>query len=220
MSSTASLKIGIIGSGNIGRNVAKHLVEAAHDVILANSRGPESLRATVQELGPRASEATVAEAAEAAHVLLLAVPWTRKQETIAAAGGAAAFAGKIVIDAMNPYPDYPALEDLGGRTSSEVVAGLLPGAKVVKAFNTMYYETLANEAKKGSPPEERIALPICSDDEAAKMVVAALIDEIGFTAVDAGSLSQSRLQEPLQPLYNKDLKPALVRAELARRGAG
>ncbi len=216
-----SLNIGILGSGNIGRNAAIHFLKAGHTVYLANSRGPDSLRGTVADLGVRARAATVADAVARAEIVLIAVPWMAKEATIQSAGGPAAFAGKIVIDAMNPYTEYPATEDLGGRTSSGVVAALLdPAAKVVKAFNTIYFQTLAGQARPGAPLDQRIALPVCGDDADARQKVSSLIDAIGFAPVNMGGLAASRLQEPDQPLYNRDFTPPELRAELQRIGRG
>jgi len=213
----SSLSIGILGTGNIGHNAAIHFVKAGHDVYLANSRGPESLGGMVAELGPRAHAGSVAEAVAKAGIVLLSLPWQAKEATIRAAGGPAAFAEKLVIDAMNPYTEYPAVEDLGGRASSEVVAAFLdPSAKVVKAFNTIYYESLANDARKGAPLEDRIAIPIAGDDVKAKRQVAALIEAIGFAPVDTGILASSHAQEPEEPLYNRNFKLPEFRAELAR----
>ena len=214
---TESLNIGILGSGNIGRNAAIHSLKAGHTVFLANSRGPESLRTMAAELGERAHASTVSDAVAKAKVVMIAVPWLAKEETIKAAGGPGAFAGRIVIDATNPYTEYPAVEDLGGRTSSEVLAGLLsPSARVVKAFNTIYYMTLASAARPGAPLDERIALPIAGDDAEAKKTVSSLIDAIGFAPIDLGGLAVSRIQEPEQPLYNKDFSPPQVEMELRR----
>ena len=162
------MKIGIIGSGNIGKNVAKHFVHAGHRVQISNSRGPHSLAATVAEIGPGAEAVTTAAAAAFGEVVFLAVPWTRREEAFRSAGGAEAFARKIVVDAMNPYTEYPKVQDLGARASSELIASELPGARVVKAFNTIYFETFANRAKPRVLIEKRIALPVCSDDSEAK----------------------------------------------------
>lgn len=212
--------IGILGSGNIGKNAAIHFVKAAHSVYLANSRGPDSLKELIASIGQGAQAATVAEAVAHSSIVLLAVPWPAKEATIASAGGAGAFKGKIVIDATNPYTEYPSVEDLGTRAASEVIASLLgPDARVVKAFNTIYFETLAKEARPGAPLGSRIALPICSNDGAAAAIVAALIEQIGFTPVQIGTLASSRLQEPNQPLYNKDYTPAEVHEVLASTNA-
>jgi 8-hydroxy-5-deazaflavin:NADPH oxidoreductase len=146
----------------------------------------------------------------------VAVPWTRREEAFRSAGGAEAFAGKIVVDAKNPYTEYPKVQDLGARASSEVIASELPGARVVKAFNTIYFETFANRAKPRVLIEKRIALPVCSDDSEAKKIVSDLIRQIGFVAVDAGKLADSKRQEPFQPLYDKDYTAEQVRRELSR----
>jgi 8-hydroxy-5-deazaflavin:NADPH oxidoreductase len=143
---------------------------------------------------------TIAAAAAFGEVIVVAVPWTRREEAFRSAGGAEAFAGKIVVDAMNPYTEYPKVQDLGARASSEVIAEL-PGARVAKAFNTIYFETLANSAKPRVLIEERIALPVCSDDSETKKIVSDLIQQIGFAPVDAGKLADSKRQEPFQPLY-------------------
>lgn len=215
------LNIGILGSGNIGHATAVHLVKAGHRVWLANSRGPDSLRDLVGRLGPAAHAATVADAVQAANVVLLAVPWTAREATIQAAGGPKAFAGKVVVDALNPYLAYPAVEDLGGKTSSEVIATLLgPGARTVKAFNTINSEILANQARPGAPPGERVAIPICGDDAEAKRTVAGIIEAIGFAPVDVGALMMGRWQEPHRPLYDKDYSPSGLCQELARLDRG
>jgi hypothetical protein len=213
----ASLRISILGSGNIGHNAAIHFANAGHEVWLANSRGPDSLRDTVRDLGSRAHAATAADAVAQGQIVLLAVPWTAKEATIQAAGGPEAFAGKTVIDAMNPYTEYPAVENLAGRASSEVVATLLdPSAKVIKAFNTIYYQSLANDSRKSAPLDQRIAIPIAGDNARAKHQISALIEAIGFAPVDTGVLASSHLQEPDQPLYNRNFTLPQFLAELAR----
>jgi hypothetical protein len=122
------MKVGIIGAGMIGATAGKLFVRAGHEVALSNSRGPTSLSALVAELGPRAKAMTVADAARWADVVLLAVPW-RIPEALPPAD---AVAGKIVIDAMNPYDEDGSVTDLGATTSSEVTRKRLPGARLVK----------------------------------------------------------------------------------------
>ncbi len=215
------MNIGILGSGNIGHNTAVHFLRTGHRVSLANSRGPDSLRDLVGKLGPDAHAATVAEAVRGADLVLLAVPWTAREATVEAAGGPGAFAGKVVVDALNPYLEYPAVEDLGGRTSSAVVASLLgPGARLVKAFNTINFQVLADRARPDAPPAGRIAIPLCGDDEDAKRTVAALVEAIGFAPVDVGGLERGRWQEPHRPLYDRDFSPAELAHELARLDRG
>ncbi len=131
------MNIGILGSGNIGKTAAEHFARAGHRVFLSNSQSPASLRDVVAKLGPAVEPATSADAVAKAEVVLLAVPWGKRAEAFRDAGGAGAFAGKVLVDALNPYLDYPNVEDLRGKTSSAVVAAQLPGARVVKAFNTM-----------------------------------------------------------------------------------
>lgn len=191
------MHIAVIGAGNIGANAARHFVNAGHQVSIAASGDAAKLAATAKEIG--ASPASTAAAVRESELVMLALPWTARQAAFAAAGPGA-FAGKLVIDATNPYLDYPHVEDLGGRASSEVVASELPGARVVKAFNTLWWDKLAHGARPRGAPD-RIALPVSGDDAGAKADVMALLDEIGFDAADAGPLSASRRQEPDQPLY-------------------
>ncbi len=131
------MKIGIIGSGHIGGTLAKLWAKAGHQVAISNSRGPASLAALVAEIGPQARAATVEEAAAYGEVVLVAIPYG-KFDTLPFAK----MSGKIVIDAMNYYPQRDGQIDFGDLTSSELVARHLPGGRLVKAFNTMYFETL------------------------------------------------------------------------------
>lgn len=191
------MKIGIIGSGHIGETLARHFIAAGHEIALSNSRGPDSLESLVQSLGPRASAMTVDHAARFGEVIVLAVPW-RSPEALP---NSELVRGKIVIDAMNPYSAEGEVMDLGEATSSEETQRRLPGTRLVKAFNTMYYQTLATEARPPGPG--RLVLFVAGDDAAAKKVVSGLIDEIGFAAVDTGSLRDGgRKQQPGSPIYN------------------
>jgi predicted dinucleotide-binding enzyme len=196
------MRIGIIGSGRIGATVAKLLTRAGHEVVIANSRGPESLADVAQDTGAR--PATAGDAAGFGELVLVAIP-------LRAIGDLPAdrFAGKVVLDANNYYPGRDGQIDRidsGEITSSELLAELLDGATVVKAFNTMFFETLAGEGRAGGPREERLALFIAGDDREAKRRVAELIEEIGFAAVDTGPLGEGgRLQQPGGPLYNVTL---------------
>src|SRR5512133_1564440 len=126
------MRIGIIGSGHIGGTAAKLLVAAGHDVALSHASGPESLRDEVAALGPRARASTVVEAAEFGQIVLLAIPWRSRADL-----PADRLRGKITVDAMNPYRPDGGLYDLADSTSSEEVAKALPGARLVKAFNTL-----------------------------------------------------------------------------------
>jgi 8-hydroxy-5-deazaflavin:NADPH oxidoreductase len=204
------MNVGIIGSGNIGRAVATRLIDGDQRVWISNSRGPESLADLEQELGQAASAATVEDAVREGDVIIVATP-------LAAVPGLPvdALSGKIVVDANNYYPqrDGQIAELNAGLGSSEWFAQHLPGARVVKAFNTMWSENLIHKAVPHGA-EERMALPVASDDEQAKVVVSALIDDMGFDPVDAGSLREGRRQQPGTPVYNVLLDAEGVRDAL------
>ena len=207
------MEIGILGSGNIGGNAARLFARAGHHVRIANSRGPETLAALVGEIGENAEATTGQEAVEASDLVLIAVPWTKREEALGEIDG---WNEKIVVDAMNPYTEDFEIEDLGNKTSTEFTRALVPGARVVKAFNTIYYKRLAGDGKpKGE--NGRLAIPVASDDPAAKRVVMDLIDQIGFDAVDNGGLVEGgRKQQPGSPIYNQPIGAKEMRAELAR----
>jgi 8-hydroxy-5-deazaflavin:NADPH oxidoreductase len=206
------MKIGILGAGNIGAVAARLFVGAGHDVAVSNSRGPESLRELVAELGPKAQALTIADAAQFGEVVLLAVPW-RSPEALP---HPELLRNKIVIDAMNPYHPDGGFYDLAGSTSSEIVLGRVPGSRLVKAFNTIYYVHLAERGRKDLPLDDRHTIYVAGDDTEAKKVVARLIEEIGFAAVDTGSLREGgRLQEPNSPIYDKTYNSREAREFLA-----
>ncbi|MDQ6725803.1 MAG: NAD(P)-binding domain-containing protein, partial [Actinomycetota bacterium] len=175
------MRIGIIGSGMIGGTLARRFAAAGHDVTIGNSRGPDSLAGLVGEIGERAHAGTAADAAGAGEVVVVAIPTGRYREL-----PAEALAGRIVVDANNYYPGrdgaMPEL-DAGTTTSSELLASSLPGTRVVKAFNTIYFEHLRDQGRPPGTPGRR-ALPIAGDDTDAKATVAALIDDIGFDTYD------------------------------------
>ena len=177
------MKIGIIGAGGIAQAVAKQALGAGYEVILSNSRGPESLKAVVQGLGAGAA-GTVREAAQA-DLVVLAVPWSSVAKALA---GLPDWNGRILIDATNPTdgpPDFK-LADLGGKTSSQVVASLAPGARVVKALNTLIVANLSADPREAGG---RRVLFMSGDDAPAKKEVARVLDRIGFATIDLGSLS-------------------------------
>lgn len=194
------MKIAILGSGRIGAVAARLFVAAGHEIAIANSRGPESLRDLVGELGPKAHALTITDAARFGDVVLLAVPWHMEE----ALPPAEVLRGKIVMDAMNPYNPAGGFFDLGDSTSSEIVLRRMPKARLVKAFNTIYYEHLATRGRNDVPLEDRHAIYIAGDDPEAKEIVAGLIREIGFAPVDTGSLREGgRLQQPESAIYNE-----------------
>ena len=194
-------KIGIIGAGMIGATTARLFANAGHEVAISNSRGPESLAETVRDLGPNVRALSAADAAAWADIVLLAVPW-RTPEALPRADS---LKGKIVIDAMNPYAADGTVTDLGSSSSSEETRKRLPGARLVKAFNTIWFKHLAERGRPDLPVEERHAVFVAGDDQEAKQVVMQLIEELGFGAVDTGSLAAGRRQQPNTALYNKVL---------------
>lgn len=198
------MKIGIIGSGNIGATAARLFARVGHEVALSNSRGGEGLETLVAELGDGARATGIEEAARFGEVVLVAVPFGR-YETLPAE----AFAGKVVIDANNYYPQRDgqfAQLDGGETTSSELLASHLKGARLVKGFNTIWFEHLKQQGDTNLPLEERRAIFIAGDDAEAKRTVARLVEEIGFAAVDTGALGEGgRRQQVGTPVYNKEL---------------
>lgn len=193
--------IGIIGAGSIGKAVATHLVKANHRIIIGNSRGPESLKEIIQALGPNARAGTSAEAA-AADIVILALPWKELPKL----KDLTDWTNKIVIDASNHYiaitPEFKTA-DLGPLTSSEVVAGYVPGAHLVKAFNTLYFKILEADPHQAGG---RRVLFYAGDNAEAKQTVGALIASFGFEPIDLGPLaSGGRLQQALGPLSGKNL---------------
>jgi predicted dinucleotide-binding enzyme len=201
------MKIGMIGSGNIGGTLTRLFTAAGHDVMVSNSRGPESLQELVREAGERAQAGTVEEAARFGEAIVLATPW-RSPEALPAAQ---LVEGKIVVDAMNPYSPDGGLFDLGDSSSSEETAKRLPGARLVKAFNTIWVKHLAENGRTDVPAGERHAIPVAGDDAEAKQTVSRLIEDIGFGAVDNGSLRDGRNQEPNTAIYNKVLTANAMR---------
>jgi predicted dinucleotide-binding enzyme len=190
--------LGLIGCGSIGGTVARLAVDAGLDVVLSNSRGPETLADLVAELGPRARAATGEEAAEAGDLVLVSIP-VKGCPTLPAA----ALAGKTVLDTGNYYPErdgqIPALA-AGKLTESEYLASQIPGATVVKVFNNIFFKHLLNLARPAGA-SDRTYLPIAGDDAAANGSVAAFLDAIGYGTVDYGPLADSWRQESGTPVY-------------------
>jgi len=175
--------IGIIGAGAIGSAFATALARKGIHATLSNSRGPDSLKDLVRELGPTI-EAGTREAAASKDIVLVAVNWSRLPAALA---GLPDFAGRIVIDANNPI-EAPLFKpaELNGRASSEVFAELVPGARVVKAFNHLQPHLLASDpAAEGG----KRVLFFSGDDAKAKASVGALISQLGFSGIDLGSLA-------------------------------
>jgi 8-hydroxy-5-deazaflavin:NADPH oxidoreductase len=207
------MRIGIIGAGHIGGTLAKLFVGAGHDVAVSNSRGPQTLQNLVSGLGDHAQAMTAQDAARYGDMVVVSVPFGRYLEL-----PTDGLAGKVVIDTNNYYPardgHFPEL-DSDRTTSSELLQAHLPGARVVKAFNAIYWETLRDLGRPSGDPH-RIAIPISGNDEEAKRTVAALIDQIGFDAVDAGNLAEGgRKHQPGTPIYIAELGSGELRSRLA-----
>lgn len=207
------MKIGIIGAGSIGSTLARKWVKLGHQVSLANSRGPDSLRALAAEIG--ATAVTAEQAARSGEVVVVTIPQ-----------GAVANLPKdlfahvpsdvVVIDTGNYYPSrdgsIPALEQ--GQAESAWVSQHL-GRPVIKAFNNIYFTSLADKSTpKGTPG--RIALPVAGDAPEAKAKVMRIIDELGFDTVDTGTLDDSWRQQPGAPCYTHDLDASQLKAALAK----
>jgi predicted dinucleotide-binding enzyme len=195
------MSIGIIGSGAIGTAFARTLARAGIEATISNSRGPETLEELARELGP-SIKADKREEAARADIVFVAVNWTKLPAALA---GLPEWSGRILIDANNPI-EAPLFKpvDLKGKVSSEVVADLVPGARVVKAFNHLRAEVLASDPESHGG---RRVLFYSGNDGAAKAEVAALIERIGFVGIDLGSLAVGGklAQFPGGPLPNQNL---------------
>jgi predicted dinucleotide-binding enzyme len=192
--------IGFIGSGHIGSTVARLAVDAGHDVVLSNSRGPETLQDLVDDLGPHARAATTEEAAQAGDLVVLTIPLVAVDQV-----PSAPLTGKVVIDTSNYYPQRDGqiadLDDLS-TTTSELVQSRLPGSTVVKGFNNINYVHLGS-LQRPAGSGERSALPIAGDDADAKAAVAAFIESLGYDVHDAGSLADSWRFDVGTPAYGR-----------------
>jgi predicted dinucleotide-binding enzyme len=186
--------VGIIGAGRLGQAMARTALRAGRSVVIANSRGPGSLTPVVSALGVGASAGTVAQAS-AAGIVVIAVPWARAPEAVQGLE----WSGQVVIDATNDFDP----SDLDGRTSSELVAGLVGGARVVKAANTL------GAAVLGADPHEaggQRVIFVSGDDVDAKADVAALFQDAGFVAIDLDNLATGgEMQQVRGPLAGVNL---------------
>jgi predicted dinucleotide-binding enzyme len=187
---TQNFTIGFIGAGTVAQAIAGHAVTAGHRVILSNRHGPASLAELVRDLGGNASAGTVTDAADA-DIVILAVHWS----SVAEVGKSVAdWTGRIVIDATNQWESVNPLvaADLGEQTGSERNAELLPGVRLVKAFNTLYGRITAQNPRHA---EGRLIAFMAGDDVGAKATVSAFIDSLGFAPVDLGDLPTGRLMQ-------------------------
>ena len=197
-----------IGAGKIGTNVATAAVQAGHDVVLSNSRGPETLADLVAELGDHARAATTEEAAAAGDLVLIAIPLITVLDL-----PAHLFDGKIVLDANNYYPERDGRIgelDRNEATTSELVQRHLAGSRVVKVFNHIWAKHIPTDGTPAGTPERR-ALAIAGDDADAKSVVTRFLDTLGYDTVDLGPLSESWRVERDTPAYGARLTAAELR---------
>lgn len=211
------MRIGIIGSGNIGTALVHHLTRLGHEVKIANSRGPETLNELAAETG--ATAATAEQAAAAEDLVIITIPEKAIPElpiSVLSASKA------IIVDTGNYYPsrDGELQEIIAGTPDSAWVASVI-GHPVIKAFNNIYAASLAEKGVPAGSPN-RIALSVAGDNDSQKEVVMQLIDDMGFDAIDGGFLSESWRQEPGVPAYCRDLdketlKAALEQAALSQR---
>jgi hypothetical protein len=195
--------VGFIGSGMIGGTVARLSVAAGHQVVLSNSRGPQTLKDLAAELGPLARAATGEQAADS-DIVVVAIP-VRAYDGLPAGP----LAGQTVIDAGNYYPQRDgqiAELDSGSLTSSELLQRHLDASAVVKCFNNIYYRHLQSLARP-SGAADRTFLPIAGDDAAAKQAVTAFLDSIGYGTVDAGPLAEGWRQDSGSPAYGAPYGP-------------
>ena len=204
--------IGLIGAGHIGSQLARLAVAHGYDVVLSNSRGPESLSALVAELGPKARAGTAVDAAKAGDIVVVTVPLKNYR-----AVPADPLAGKIVVDTNNYYPQrdgHIAELDSESTTTSELLQAHLPTSKIVKAFNHIYAAELTTDGRPAGTKNRR-ALVIAGDDPAAKATVARLLDEFGFDAVDAGPLKEGWRIQRDTPGYGPRRTAEELRQDLA-----
>lgn len=190
--------LGIIGAGHIGSQVARVAIANGYDVVIANSRGPETLADLVAELGPRTRAATAQDAAAAADVAVVTVPLGAIDQL-----PAEQLAGKIVLDTNNYYFErdgHIEALDKGETTTSELVQRALPGAKIAKAFNHIFASEITSDGTPAGTPDRR-ALATAGDDVEAVAFVTRFYDEAGFDTVNVGPLSESWRVERDRPAY-------------------
>jgi predicted dinucleotide-binding enzyme len=190
--------IGFIGAGHIGSQVARLALANGYDVVVSNSRGPETLRDLVSELGPHARAGTAVEAATAGDLVVVSIPLKNYRDV-----PVEPLAGKVVIDTNNYYPQRDgniAALDNGTATSAGLLQQHLPNSHVVKTFNHIYAADLTTDGSPAGTPNRR-ALAVAGNDADAKKTVTVLLDQFGFDTVDAGPLAESWRIEPGAPGY-------------------
>jgi len=204
--------IGLIGAGHIGSQIARLAVSHGYDVVVSNSRGPDTLADLMKELGPHARAGTVENAAAAGDIVVVTIPLKNYRHV-----PVAPLAGKVVIDTNNYYPQrdgHIAELDNESTTTAELLQRHLPTSKVVKAFNHIYAAQLTTDGRPAGTPNRR-ALVIAGDDAGAKSVVTRLLDEFGFDTVDAGPLKEGWRIQRDTPGYGPRRTAEELRRDLA-----
>ena len=204
--------IGLIGAGHIGSQVARLSIRHGYDVVISNSRGPETLQDLIRDLGPQARAGTPAQAAEAGDIVVVTIPLKNIGDV-----PVAPLAGKIVIDTNNYYPQrdgHIAELDNESTTTSELLQAHLPTSKVVKGFNHIYAAQLTTDGQPAGTRNRR-ALVIAGNDEQAKAVVTRLLDQFGFDTVDAGPLKEGWRIQRDTPGYGPRRTAEELRRDLA-----
>jgi 8-hydroxy-5-deazaflavin:NADPH oxidoreductase len=204
--------MGFIGAGHIGSQVARLAVANGYNVVISNSRGPETLSPLVAELGPNARAATPVDAAKAGDIVVVTIPLKNYRSV-----PVEPLAGKIVVDTNNYYPQrdghIPELDN-ESTTTSELLQAHLPSSKVVKAFNHIYAAQLTTDGRPAGTKDRR-ALVIAGDDREAKAVVTRLLDQFGFDTVDAGPLKEGWRIQRDTPGYGPRRTADELRKDLA-----
>lgn len=199
------MRIGVIGAGHIGKNLARLLAGAGHDVVISFSRDPDGLARIAEEIG--AAAGSPREAAAFGEVVVLAVPWDLVDDALALAGGPEALAGTVVVDTTNQFGRVDGafgVLDLGGVSAAAHNAAKAPGARWTKAFNTLTAGFQRSAAGRTGP--DRVVMFYATDDDAAAPVVARLITDAGFAPVRTGTLARTEVghQEPKGDLYGEE----------------
>jgi len=206
----APVKIGVIGTGNIGGNLARLWAKAGHELVIS-SRHPEELQDLARSLGPKVRVGTPREAAAFGELILISIPYGATPQVGRDLHNE--LAGKVVLDTGNPYPerDGPMAEDARRKGTGVASAEFLPGTRLVRAFNAINYRDLASEAHRAG---ERVAIPLAGDDAAALDVAQRLVRDAGFEPVVVGPLSRAREFDVGTPVYTELLTATQLRKAL------
>ena len=192
------MKIGIIGASTVGSTLGEKFAEAGHEILIANSRGPETISDEIAKMRQTLHPVRITELVDQAELIVLALPWHKSRSVLRSDID---WRGRVIVDATNIFRSYAPIEvdDLMGDSGSEIVARLAPSARVVKAFNTLPFETMFAD----TPPGFKRVLFVAGDDPNAVSIVTGLIDEIGFHPVAAGELATAGRQMELGGVFSR-----------------